>query len=135
MSEIKYLSSLQIAVMRVLWTAGEATVAQVHTALLQERDLAFTTVATLLTRLEAAGMVTHRTEERRYIYRALITEGEARRSMIGDLTDRLFQGSATAMLQHLLREKDVSEDDIEVLKALIQAKEAELRSKDDDNTS
>ena len=47
-----HLSELQLAVMRVLWTQNEASTAEVAAALAPQRDLAHTTVATLLTRLE-----------------------------------------------------------------------------------
>ena len=51
------LTELQLAIMRVLWDRGEAAVSLVHSVALPERALALTTVATLLTRLEKAGLV------------------------------------------------------------------------------
>ena len=59
MSETHQLTELQIAVMRVLWEKGEATVAEIWEALRPERGLAQTTVATLLCRLEKRGVVAH----------------------------------------------------------------------------
>jgi predicted transcriptional regulator len=123
MSGIKYLSGLQIAVMRVLWRQGEAAVTQVQAALQGERDLAPTTIATVLSRLEESGLVTHRVEERRYVYRAIVTENQVRRSMVADLVDRLFQGDPSAMIDHLINESDVSADDLAHIKALLKAKE------------
>jgi hypothetical protein len=61
---IKRLTDLQMAIMGVLWQQGEATVTQVHTALQDERDLAATSVATLLSRLEKYGVIIHRTSGR-----------------------------------------------------------------------
>jgi BlaI family transcriptional regulator, penicillinase repressor len=123
MSGIKYLSGLQMAVMRVLWKLGEAAVTQVQAALQGERDLAPTTIATVLSRLEESGLVAHRTEERRYVYRAMVTESQVRRSMVADLVDRLFQGDPSAMIDHLINESDVSADDLAHIQALLKAKE------------
>src|SRR5258706_15555529 len=109
MGDTKSLSSLQISVMRVLWAHGEATIADVHSAMQRERGLAATTIATILSRLEADGLVTHRMEERRYIYRPLVTEAQVRRSMVSDLVDRLFGGDPSAMISHLLTESSVDD--------------------------
>ncbi len=127
MSETKYLSGLQIAIMRVLWARGEAAVTDVHAALQQERGLAATTIATILTRLEVDGLLAHRTEDRRYIYRSLVTEAQVRRSMVHDLVDRLFQGDPSAMISHLLTESSVDAADLEYIRELIEAKEQEQK--------
>ena len=47
------LGDLQLAIMRVLWSQGEATVADVHRALLEERGLAPTTIATMLVKMDS----------------------------------------------------------------------------------
>src|SRR5436190_1906672 len=127
MSDTKYLSNLQISIMRVLWAQGEATVADVHSTLQRERGLAATTIATVLTRLEADGLVTHRTEERRYVYRPLVSEAQVRRSMVSDLVDRLFGGDPSAMISHLLTESSVDEQDLDSIKALLKAREQETK--------
>src|SRR4051812_37536200 len=101
------LGDLQLAIMHVLWERGEATVAEVHEALLEERGLATTTIATMLVKMEQKGVVTHRAEGRRFIYQPLLSEGAARRSMVGDLMERLFRGDVTALVSHLISEHEV----------------------------
>ena len=101
------LSDLQISLLRVLWREGEATVAAVQAALATERDLALTTVATLLSRLQARGVVTRRTEGRQFVYRAAVAEDEVRRSMVAALTDRLFEGDPAALVHHLIDEGEI----------------------------
>lgn len=117
------LTDLQIDLMRVLWTLGEATVAQVHRAVGQSRELAQPTIATLLSRLEKKGAITHRTEGRQFVYRALLTESEVRRSMIAQLTDRLFGGDVPELIHQLLAEREVGPGDLDEVKALIARKE------------
>ena len=117
------LSDLQLAVMRVLWEQGEATVAEVHAALLKARGLAPTTIATTLKRLEARGVVDHRSEGRLFVYRPLLDEGALRTSMLGALTDRLFRGDPAAVVNHLLEERDIEPRELTRLKALIDARQ------------
>ncbi|HEU4697558.1 MAG TPA: BlaI/MecI/CopY family transcriptional regulator [Gemmatimonadales bacterium] len=123
MSDLHQLTDLQIALMRVLWERGEATAAEICEALRPERGLAQTTIATLLSRLEKRGVVTHRTEARQYVYRATVSEHEVRRSMVGELTERLFGGDVPALVTHLLSAGEVSAGDLERVKAIIAAHE------------
>ena len=121
MGEQVHLSELQIAVMRTLWGRGEASVADVALDLLAERALAHTTVATLLTRLEKRGVVTHRRDGRQLVYRALVTEDIVRTSMVADLLGTLFQGDAKALVAHLVREDELAAGDLEKLRARLKA--------------
>ncbi len=113
------LGDLQLAIMRVLWERGEAAVAEVHGALRDERGLAPTTIATMLVKMEKKGAVTHRSEGRKFLYRPVVSEKEVRRSMVGELTERLFQGNAAALMSHLLAEHDLDAREIAQVKDLI----------------
>lgn len=117
------LTELQLAVMRVLWDRTEAPVADVHAALAPDRGLALTTVATILSRLEKAGLVGRRPEGRHFVYRALVSEDEVRRSMVSGLADRLFQGDVTALVSHLLTEAEIADGDLERVRQLILARQ------------
>jgi predicted transcriptional regulator len=113
--------------MRVLWRHGEATVATVHQALEAERGLAPTTIATMLTKMEKKGIVSHRSSGRRFIYRPRVSESEVRHSMVGELTDRLFRGDTAALVSHLLAEHEIDPQELDRLKALIAESEASPR--------
>ncbi len=124
------LSDQQIAFMRVLWELGEATTADVQKALGdQGQTLAPTTVATTLTRLEKRGLVGHRSRGRQYVYRALVNEHEARRSMLARLTDYFFGGDTAALVTHLT-DAPIGEADLEEVQKMIT--EREVESKEDD---
>jgi BlaI family transcriptional regulator, penicillinase repressor len=118
------LTELQIAILRLLWQRGEASVADLWEALHAERGLAQTTVATLVTRLERRGVVSRRAESRQYLYRALVTEAEVQRSMVEELTDRLFEGDVTALVNHLLTSQEIAPGDLARLKSMIDAAES-----------
>ena len=76
----------------------------------------------MLVKMEQKGVVGHRSEGRRFIYYPLISEGDVRRTMVGELTDRLFQGDVTALVSHLISHHEVDADELTRLKNLITAK-------------
>ena len=110
------LGNLQLAIMRVLWGRGEASVAEVHETLEPERGLAPTTIATMLVKLEKKGVVGHRTEGRRFIYRPRVSESLVRRSMVAELTSQLFRGDPTALVSHLLSEHEIDPQELDELR-------------------
>jgi len=114
------LSDLQLDLMRVLWRGGESSVAQVAEAL-AGRDLAHTTVATLLTRLEKRGVVACRREGRLLLYSAAVSEAQVRRSMVSSLIAQVFRGDSKALLAHLVSEREVAPGDLEKVRALLAA--------------
>lgn len=124
-----HLASLQLAIMQVLWQRGEATVAEVREMLGEERPLAYTTVATMLTKMERKGQVKHRTEGRVHVYRPAIEKETVSRSMVTDLAARLFMGDVEQMVSHLLEGCEVSPRELSRLRTLIREKEKNLRSK------
>ncbi|MCK7592396.1 BlaI/MecI/CopY family transcriptional regulator [Pseudomarimonas salicorniae] len=115
------LSDLQLDLMRVLWARGEASTAEVAEALAGSRDLAYTTVATLLSRLEKRGLLSARRDGRQVCYRPRIAEHEVRRSMVSGLLGSLFGGDARALLAHLLREEEIQPGDLTRARALLDA--------------
>jgi len=120
------LADLQLAIMQVLWNKGEATVGDVQKALEPGRPLAYTTVGTMLAKLEASGHVTHRVEGRVNVYSANLPREMVSRTMISDLAQRLCAGDITQLVCHLLDECDVSREELTALKKLIRQKEQEL---------
>ncbi|MBC7816106.1 MAG: BlaI/MecI/CopY family transcriptional regulator [Planctomycetaceae bacterium] len=126
MSKKHRLADLQMAIMQVLWEKGEATVAQVRESLLPSRELAYTTVGTMLTKMEQKGQLTHRVDARVNVYKPAIKPDQVKRRMLTDLADRLFAGDVTDLVCCLLDGVDVSSDDLAELKKLIRRKEQEL---------
>jgi BlaI family penicillinase repressor len=124
----KRLADLQLAIMHVLWDLGEATVSDVKKALEPERPLAYTTVGTMLSKLEVNGHVTHRVEGRINVYQAILQRDQVSRSMVSDLADRLCAGDITQLVCHLLDNREVSQEELTALKKLIRQKEQELKN-------
>ena len=119
------LGDLQSAIMRVLWQREEASVSEVHAALRDERGLAPTTIATMLKKMEAKGVVTHRLEGRQFVYRATVSETEVRRSMVSELVGRVFEGNPAALVSHLMSEQGISREDLDEIRRLLAEHESE----------
>jgi predicted transcriptional regulator len=115
--------TLQLAIMQALWRRGRATVAEVQSDLAPARNLAYTTIATMLTKMERKELVDHERDGRTYVYRPLVERDQVRGSMLVDLVERLFGGDVTALVSHLLDECDVTPDELAKLKQLIRQKE------------
>lgn len=113
------LGDLQLKIMKVLWSGGPSRVAGVQEELDGE-PLAYTTVATMLRKMEDRGLVRHQEEDRRFVYEAAVSEEDVTRSMADDLVDRLFQGSLSEAVSHLLETRDVSHRELAWLEQLIQ---------------
>ena len=124
------LTDLQVDLLEVLWGRGEATVTEVQEALLGNRGLATSTVATLLSRLEKRGVVIHRTDGRQYVYRAQVSREQVRDSMVSALTYRMFSGDVAELVSHLLTEAETSPGDLARVKQLIARKTEELEGTD-----
>lgn len=128
------LTELQLAIMDVLWEQGEATVVDIHDTLRQERRVAQSTVATLLSRLEDKGVVAHRTEDRQYVYRATVSREQVRRSVVGEfseLTGRLFSGDVAGLVSQLLSTRDARAEDLARAREIIERRERELREEEE----
>jgi predicted transcriptional regulator len=113
------LGGRQLAIMRVLWEHGEATVAEIQDLLDVERALAYSTVATVLSRMEQKGLVTHRAEERVYYYRPAVSQSETGESIVGELVERVFGGSPSELVNHLLSSDQVDAEELQRIKELV----------------
>lgn len=123
------LTAPQLEIMRVLWDRTEATVVEIHQSLRAERPLAPTTIATLLSRLEKRGLVAYRTEGRQYVYRAVLQEQDARKHALVEVTRGLFAGDVATMVSQLLSSHELRPGDLVKVRALIEAKEQELKKR------
>jgi predicted transcriptional regulator len=119
------LGDLQKAVLEIVWKLGEASVNQVK-AKLGRRKLAYTTVLSVMQKLDKAGWLVHREEGRAYVYRPAVSRAEAGRSSLRDFIDRVCGGDPIAMFQHLLDDQELSADDLAELRKMIDKRRKEI---------
>lgn len=122
---VSEMGELQLSVMNVLWTLKRATVAEVMEALPVTRKPAYTTVLTVLRNLEKRGMAAHEPVEgtRMYRYRPLISAHDARSDILQDILNRLFAGSPTMLIKHLLLTEGYSLDELRDIRQVLDAQE------------
>jgi BlaI family penicillinase repressor len=104
------LGDRELDVMGVLWELGSGTVTEVREQL--PVTLAYTTVLTILRNLEEKGFVSHEAEGRAHRYSPVVAKKDARSTLVGRLVDKLFHGSAEQLLVHLVRDRQLSTDDL-----------------------
>jgi BlaI family penicillinase repressor len=124
---IDALGELQRAVMEVLWERGEASVHEVRDRLGRRKALAYTTILTTLQKLEKAGWLGHRAAGKSYVYFPLRSRDEAGAGSVRRFLKQVFEGDAVALFQHLIRESDLSEDDLQEVRGMIEEKRREMR--------
>lgn len=109
------LAEREAQLMDALWDHGPSTVNEVQARLADE--LAYTTVLTMLRKLEAKGYVGHEEEGRAHRYHALIDRAAAQEGALAALVTRLFKGSSDALLLHLVAREKLSAKQVERIEA------------------
>jgi BlaI family penicillinase repressor len=111
----------ELRVLDVLWDHGPATVADVADRLPGRPPLAYNTVSTLMRILERKGYVARQARVgRAFVFRARVPRTQARKRALAHLRSRLFGGSTTSLVQHLLRDERLAPGEIDALKRLIE---------------
>ncbi len=121
------LGELQTAVMNAVWELGEATVGQVRDLLAADRELAYTTVLSVLQKLEKAGWLKHRSDGRSYVYLPRRSRGDAGRSALRHFTERMFGGDPLVLFEHLLDDERLTADELAELRKMLERRRKELR--------
>ena len=109
----------ELAVLNVLWDRGPSTVRQIHEVLSSERDLGYTTVLKSLQVMTEKGLVLRDESERSHVYTATLSETQTQRSLLGDLMERAFGGSAAKLVIQALHAKRASKQELEEIRRLL----------------
>ncbi len=102
------LTGQELAIMKVIWARGQATVRDVYDDLKSRRTIAYTSVQTMMNVLETKGHLKKAPGERAQTYAPVRPQHTVVRSMVREFVDRVFDGSARPLLVHLLKEKGLS---------------------------
>jgi predicted transcriptional regulator len=121
----KILTEVELELMNVIWQLGtkECTVREVQEALPAKRDLAYTTVATMMKILEQKGILSSRTsDERAHVYRPLTSRAEYEAAALRHVTQSVFQGNPASIVMRLLDESELSPEELDQVRALLDEK-------------
>ena len=104
--------------MKIVWRLEKATVRDVYEAFREKRDIAYTTVLTMMRILEEKGYLTKTRLERAFVYRPAQPRQQVVGDMLRDFLDRVFDGAAAPLLVHLARDRRLSKSDKEKIRRL-----------------
>ena len=109
----------ELAILSVLWRRGPRTVREVHTEFNQTRETGYTTVLKMLQIMAEKGLVTRDETQKTHVYQAALAQSEAQRWYLGDLLDRVFNGSAHRLVLQALSTKKASAVELAEIRKLI----------------
>ena len=109
----------ELAILRVLWERGPATVRQVHEALADTRETGYTTTLKLMQIMADKGLVKRNESARTHVYAPVATETQTQRQLVKDLVDRAFAGSAAALVMQALNAEGATPDELREIRKLI----------------
>lgn len=119
------LTRLELEIMKVLWDGGPASVQEVQERVRAERPLAYTTVQTMLNILVRKGRAKRTLVDRSYRYRAAISREKAAGNTLRDIVDRMFGGSAEALVLSLVETSQLTPETLQRLNDMVSAKNEE----------
>lgn len=122
------LTPLELEIMHVLWESGAANVQTVQQQL--HRDLAYTTVQTMLNILHRKGKVKRTLKERAYFYKPAVSHSQVVTHTINDVVERLFGGSAENLVMSLVETKHLTAERLARLQKLLAESEEDSDGKD-----
>ena len=124
------LGETEMEVLHHVWDLGEASVRDVRDRILEDRQVAYTTVMTVMKKLADKGYLTYEQEGRKYIYSPAEEPGKVQHSLLRRLMDQVFHGSPMAVVQTLVEREDLSEAERAEIRRLIET----LEEDDEDET-
>ena len=120
------MTPLELEIMQVLWDTGSANVQTVQKQL--KRELAYTTVQTMLTVLHRKNKVKRTLKDKAYIYRPAVSRTKFTGHAVREFIDRMFGGSAEGLVMNLLQEKHLTPERLAKLHALVEKEERDAEN-------
>ena len=113
------LTKQELEIMKIVWNRKSATVRDVYEVLLEQRQIAYTTVMTMMKILEKKKFLKKTQQDRAFVYQPVRPKEQVIRTMVQDFVTRVFDGSAEPLLMHLVKDRHLSEKDVREITRLI----------------
>ena len=123
------LTPLELEIMNVLWETGPANVQTVQSRI-KGRELAYTTVQTMLNILDRKGRVKRQLKERAYVYRPVFSRKKAVTQAVGDMLERFFGGSADSLVLNLVETRHLTPEKLAQIQKLVERRKEESDGND-----
>lgn len=113
------LGETEMEILNIVWDLGEASVADVREKILKYREVAYTTVMTIMKNLADKEYLKYRKDGLSYIYSAAVQPDQVRYRLINRLVDKVFQGSPKDLVQTLVQNENLSDEERREIKNMI----------------
>ncbi len=121
----KHPTELELAILKVIWEQGPQPVKEVRQGLRPARKLAYTTVMTMMNIMVDKGYLSREKKGARYVYQPEVSMKTTMRGILRDMVNRVFDGSAAAVMVNLLESADLDEAETRKLRQLLKRKSGE----------
>jgi predicted transcriptional regulator len=115
----KLLTEVELELMTILWSLGEGSVADVIEQLPKNRELAYTSVSTILRILEQKEVLKTRKEGRGHVYVPELKKSDYESKTVRHVVDNVFNGTPVALVRQLLGSVKLNENEMEEIKRLV----------------
>ena len=117
------LGPQELQIMKVVWDRNRVTVRDVYQTLLERRQVAYTTVMTMMNILEQKGFLKKSAgEDRAYVYEPARSRKTVMRALVNEFVERVFGGSANPLMVHLIEDEHLTAKDLDEIRKSIRRK-------------
>jgi len=116
----------ELEILHILWTRGPSTVREIHEVLSKEKDVGYTSALKLLQIMTGKGLVTRVEDQRAHVYTATQPAETTKEQFAADVLQRVFRGSASQLMQHVLSGRRGSKKEIEEMRRMLDEYERKL---------
>jgi predicted transcriptional regulator len=118
------LTGQELEIMKVIWRLGPATVRQVYEDMREQRQIAYTTVMTMMNILESKGFLKKNSGDKAFVYAPSKPEKQVLRAMVREFVDRVFNGAAEPLLLHLVEDEKLTASELDEIRKTIRSKKS-----------
>ena len=116
----------ELEILHILWSRGPSTVREIHDVLSKQKDVGYTSALKLLQIMTTKGLVTRTEDQRAHVYQATQPAETTKQQVVADVLQRVFRGSASQLMQHVLSGRRGSKEEIEEIRRMLDEYERKL---------
>ncbi|WP_412971335.1 BlaI/MecI/CopY family transcriptional regulator [Glaciecola sp. MF2-115] len=122
------LSDFELELMQIFWEQGTLTAPEMHRSIKTKREVSYSTVKTIIDRLEVKNAIKRtKIEGKTIFYDAILEKQKARLPMVKNFIDRVFMGKSQPLAAHIISETELTESDIEYLEKILKERKKEIK--------
>jgi len=116
----------ELEILHILWSRGPSTVREIHEVLSQDKDVGYTSALKFLQIMTTKGLVTRSEDQRAHVYAATQPAEKTKQQFAADVLQRVFRGSTSQLMQHVLSGRRGSKKEIEEIRRMLDEYERKL---------